>query len=58
MKECCVHEGGGGKEKLWTNLDEIWWAGWVCDQEEMIQFCLRCESGYKNYLIFKVILHH
>ena len=25
-------------EKLWTDLDEIWWAGWVCDNDELFRF--------------------
>ena len=24
--------------KLWTDLDEILWAGWVCDKDELIRF--------------------
>ena len=28
----------GYLKKLWIDLDEIWWAGWVCDKEELVQF--------------------
>ena len=28
----------GYLKKLWTDSDETWWAGWVCDEEELIQF--------------------
>ena len=24
--------------KLWTDSNESWWTGWVCDKEELIQF--------------------
>ena len=45
--------------KLWTDSDYTWWTGWVCDGE-LLQFWWRSESGsgYENYLISKVILHH
>ena len=50
----------GYLKKLWTDPDEIWWAGWLCDKDELIRFWWRSESrsGYENYLIDKVILHH
>ena len=25
-------------KKLWTDLDETWWTGWVCDKDELMQF--------------------
>uniref|UniRef100_A0A8C4QSB1 Uncharacterized protein n=1 Tax=Eptatretus burgeri TaxID=7764 RepID=A0A8C4QSB1_EPTBU len=28
----------GYLKKLWTDLHEIWWAGWVCDKDELIRF--------------------
>ena len=39
---------------LWTNSDETWWAGWVCDKDELFQFWWRSESrsGYANQSIF------
>ena len=47
-------------KKLWTDSDETWWTGWVCDKGELIRFWWRSKSGsgYENYLITKVILHH
>ena len=50
----------GYLKKLWTDPDETWWTRWVCDKEELIQFWWRSESGsgYENYFVFKVILHH
>ncbi len=50
----------GYLKKLWTDPDETWWTGWVCEKDELIGFWWRSESGsgYENYLIFKVILHH
>ena len=23
-------------KKFWTDLDKIWWAGWLCDDDELI----------------------
>ena len=43
---------------LWTDSDETWWTGWVCDHDELIRFWWRPGSGYDIYSIFKVILHH
>ena len=42
-------------KKLWTDSDETWWTGCVCDKDELIRFWWRSESGsgYENYLIFK-----
>ena len=47
-------------KSCWTALNETWWACWVCDKEELIQFWWRSESESRceNYLIFKVNLHH
>ena len=47
-------------KKLWTDLDETWWTGWVFDHDKLIRIWWRSESGsgYENNLIFKVILHH
>ena len=47
-------------KKLWTDSDETWWTSWVCEKDELIRFWWISESGsgYENYLIFKVILHH
>ena len=28
----------GYLKKLWTDSDEILWAGWVCDKDEVIRF--------------------
>ena len=28
----------GYLKTLWMNLDEIWWAGLVCDKDELIRF--------------------
>jgi len=25
-------------KKLWMDSDEIWWARWVCDEDELIRF--------------------
>ena len=36
-------------EKLWTDSDESWWAGWACYKEELIPFWWRSESGSENY---------
>ena len=32
-------------KKLCTDSDETWWTRWVCDEEELIQFWWRSESG-------------
>ena len=47
-------------KKLWTDSDETWWTCWVCDKEELIQFWWRSRStsGYENFFILEVILHH
>ena len=47
-------------KRLWTDSDETWWAGWVCDEDELIRFCWRSGFGseYDNFLIYKMILHH
>ena len=28
----------GYLKKLWTDPDEIWWAGWLCDKDKLIRF--------------------
>ena len=25
-------------KKLWMDSDDIWWAGWVCDKDELLRF--------------------
>ena len=35
----------GYLKKLWTDPDEIWWTGSVCDKDELI----RSESGSDEY---------
>ena len=34
----CVYLCAGYLKKMWTDLDEIWWLGWVCDKDEVIRF--------------------
>ena len=36
--------------KLWTDLDETWWTGWVCDKDELIRFWRRSRFGSDNFL--------
>ena len=50
----------GYLKKLWTDSDETWWTGWMCRKDQLIRFWWRSESGsgYENYLICNVILHH
>ena len=31
----------GYLKKLWTDSDEIWWAGLVCDKDELIRFFVK-----------------
>ena len=45
-----------GYLRLWTDLDETCWTVWVCDKDKLIRFWWR--SGYEDYFIFKVVLHH
>ena len=28
-------------KELWMDSDEIWWAGWVCDKDELIRFLVK-----------------
>ena len=46
----------GYLKKLWTDTDEIWWAGSVCDKDELIRCWWRSGSSYSNF--FLAILHH
>ena len=50
----------GYLKKLCTDSDETWWTRWVCGKDELVRSWWRSESasGYENYLIPKVILHH
>ena len=42
-------------KRLWTDSDETWWKGWVCNKDKLITFCWRSGSGsghesFSNYL--------
>ena len=40
----------GYLKRLWTDWDEIWWRGCVCDNDKMIRFWWKSEFGSNNYL--------
>ena len=40
-------------KKLWTDSEEIWWTGWVCDKDELIWFFEDPDAR-----ISQVILYH
>ena len=63
-RRLCLHQSvflwAGYLKMLTMDSDEIWWTGWVCDEDKLTWFWWRTGSGYgfQKLLIFKTIFHH
>ena len=43
-------------KKLWIDLDETWWTGWVWDKDELIRSWWRSRSRFEKF--FVIFLYH